>query len=88
MDGVLEQQAIVIGPTPPGTGVMNAGDLRGAGSTSPDEPLVGAVHADVDHRGAWLHHVGRDERRDADRGDEHVGVAGVPREVGCGSGRS
>ena len=36
-----------------------------------------------------LDHVGRDERRDADRGDEHVGVERVPRRGrACASGRA
>ena len=42
--------AIVIGPTPPGTGVIApATSLTASKSTSPTRPLVGAVGADVDH---------------------------------------
>ena len=41
--------AIVIGPTPPGTGVRKPGELGGAGLDVADEPVVGAVDADVDH---------------------------------------
>ena len=42
--------AIVIGPTPPGTGVIAPGDLLGRLEVDvPDQALVGAVGADVDH---------------------------------------
>ena len=75
--------AIVIGPTPPGTGVMQPGDARATASksTSPHEPVVGAVHADVDHRGARLDPVGADQPRHADGGDQHVGARADRRQV-------
>ena len=40
-----------------------------------DQPVVGAVHAHVDHHGARLDHVGRDELRPADGHDQDVGLA-------------
>ena len=43
--------AIVIGPTPPGTGVIRpARSARGVEVDVADEPVVGAVDPDVDHR--------------------------------------
>ena len=49
------RQAIVIGPTPPGTGVIApATSPTSSKSTSPSEAVVGAVHADVDDRRARL----------------------------------
>ena len=67
--------AIVIGPTPPGTGVIApATSLTGVEVDVADEPVVGAVGADVDHRRARLHHLGADQARRADRGDEDVGA--------------
>ena len=60
--------AIVIGPTPPGTGVIaRARAAADSKSTSPDEAVVGAVHADVDHGRARLDHVARDQARPARR---------------------
>ena len=42
--------AIVIGPTPPGTGVISRGALGGGVELDvADEAVVGAVDADVDH---------------------------------------
>ena len=81
--------AIVIGPTPPGTGVMYAARSAAPGSTSPKRPVLGAVHADVDHRRAGLHHVGADHVQLPDGGDEDVGVERVPLAGRrCASGRS
>ena len=56
--------AIVIGPTPPGTGVIAPATSRAASkSTSPHELAVGvAVDADVDHRGARLDPVAAHQR--------------------------
>ena len=51
--------AIVIGPTPPGTGVIARGDLRDRVEVDVARELaVGQpVDADVDHDRARLHHV-------------------------------
>jgi hypothetical protein len=51
--------AMVIGPTPPGTGVMLRGDLGARVEVHvPGELAVGQpVDAHVDHHGARLHHV-------------------------------
>ena len=50
--------ARVIGPTPPGTGVMARRALAGGREVDvPDQPGVGAVGPDVDHHGALAHHV-------------------------------
>ena len=81
--------AIVIGPTPPGTGVIAARDLAaGLEVDVADEPVVGAVRADVDHRGARTDHLGADQARLAGRGDEHLGpAADLRRGRRCGYGR-
>ena len=52
--------AIVIGPTPPGTGVIQPATSRDAGEVDVAAQLavVVAVHADVDDDGARLDHVG------------------------------
>ena len=53
------RNAIVIGPTPPGTGVIApATSLTASKSTSPAEAVLRAVHADVDDDRARLHPVG------------------------------
>ena len=55
------RQAIVIGPTPPGTGRDRAGDLDGLVEVDvADEAVVGAVDADVDHGRAGLDPVAAD----------------------------
>jgi hypothetical protein len=56
----ISSMVIVIGPTPPGTGVMcDATSLTPAKSTSPHSlPSLVAVDADVDHDRARLDHVG------------------------------
>ena len=70
------RQAIVIGPTPPGTGVIApATSLTASKSTSPQSTAVDAVHADVDHGRAGLDPVGADHPRAADGGDQDVGAA-------------
>ena len=46
-----------------------------------EEAVLGAVHADVDHGRAGLHHVGADHVQLPDGGDEDVGVERVPLEV-------
>ena len=68
--------AIVIGPTPPGTGVIRrATSSTPSKSTSPHELAVGvAVHADVDDHRAGLDHVAGDDVAPADRGDDDVGL--------------
>ena len=68
--------AIVIGPTPPGTGVISgARSARGFELYVAGEACVGAVHADVDDDGALLDPVALDQLGHADRGDQHVGAA-------------
>ena len=68
---------MVIGPTPPGTGVIHAGALlRRVEVDVAAELAVGQpVDADVDHDRARLDPVARDELRLADGGDEDVGLA-------------
>src|SRR6187397_3193707 len=46
-----------------------------------DKPVVGAVHADVDHRRALLDHLARDQARPAHRRDQHVRAAANGGEV-------
>ena len=68
--------AIVIGPTPPGTGVIAARDLGDRLEVDvAHEPVLGAVRADVDHGRARLDHVGR-----------RPGAARRPRRPGCRRG--
>ena len=74
--------AIVIGPTPPGTGVISAArSAAAAKSTSPTRPALGAVDADVDHVGALLDPVALHELGPPDGGDEDVGAAADRGEV-------
>ena len=51
--------AIVIGPTPPGTGVIAPRPRRRLEVDVADEAVVGPVDADVDHGRAGLDPVGR-----------------------------
>ena len=76
--------AIVIGPTPPGTGVIApATCATPAKSTSPQSlPARVAVHADVDHDRARLDHRRRQRVGAADGGDDDVGAARVLGEIG------
>ena len=74
--------AIVIGPTPPGTGVMSPATSNTAGSTSPDElAFLGAIDAHVDHGRTRLDHLRRHEPLPADSGHEDVGAPRVAREI-------
>ena len=78
------RQAIVIGPTPPGTGVIAlARSLTASKSTSPTSPPSSAVDADVDHDRARLDPVGADHPRPSDRGDQHVGACADRRQIAC-----
>ena len=72
------RQAIVIGPTPPGTGVRCEATSAAPGIDVADEPGLGPVDADVDHGRAGLDHVGRDDRCAPRRDHEDVGVERVP----------
>ncbi len=86
---------MVIGPTPPGTGVMApATSTAAAKSTSPTSRVLplragrDAVDADVDHGGAGLDPVALDEARPADRGDQDIGLPALARQIlGCANGR-
>ena len=74
------RQAIVIGPTPPGTGVTAPATSLASAATSPTirdlPPSPGnAVDADVDHGRARLDPVLADHLRPADRRDQNVGAA-------------
>ena len=70
--------ATVIGPTPPGTGVMNEARRSAAAySTSPTSVAADAIDADVDHDRAGLdpfaaHQLGAADRRDDDVGSAHL----------------
>ena len=73
---LASRQAIVIGPTPPGTGVIAPATCAAAGEVDvADEclPPRDAVDADVDHGRARLHPVAGDQPRPADRGHQDVG---------------
>ena len=74
---------MVIGPTPPGTGVIAAGDLERRGEVDVADDaglalaLVGgrhAVDADIDDGGAGLDPVALDHLRAADGGDDDIGL--------------
>ena len=74
--------AIVIGPTPPGTGVSSPAYVaHGVEVDVAAEALVEAVHADVDDRRAGLHRVGADQPWDADGSYQHVGAGADSRQV-------
>ena len=81
------RQATVIGPTPPGTGVIApATSAASANATSPTRRgsavrAVDAVDADVDHRGTGPDPVAADHLRPADRRDQDVGAAAFLRQV-------
>ena len=83
------RQAIVIGPTPPGTGVTAPSDpLDRVEVDVADQTVLAACGADVDHDRAGLDHVGADQLRRTDAGDEHVGACASPRRGrGCASGK-
>ena len=72
------RQAMVIGPTPPGTGVIARGDALGFGESDiADEPRfavgrVDAIDADIDDHGAGLQPVAPHQLGTADRDDENI----------------
>ena len=87
---------MVIGPTPPGTGVIAPATARRfrEGDVADDAGLAlaargrHAVDADVDHDGARLDPVAAHELRPADGGDEDVGAPADVRQVAaCANGR-
>ena len=93
------RHAIVIGPTPPGTGVIAPARSRASSNaTSPTSFVffasasagdVDAVHPDVDDDRARLDPVAADELRLADGDDEDVGLAADARRGrSCASARS
>ena len=75
---------MVIGPTPPGTGVIAAatsahravGDVADQAVALRLRGVVHPVDADVDDHRARPHHVRRHELGLADRRDEDVGARG------------
>jgi hypothetical protein len=83
LEVLASSMVMVIGPTPPGTGVMSeATSFAESKSTSPHKLSVRqAVDADVDDHRARLDHVAGDHLRLAHRGDEDVGAAGVEGQV-------
>ncbi len=67
--------AIVIGPTPPGTGRDRRSDLRrGLVVDIADQTVFEPVHADVDHHRPGFHGVGAKQARNPHRRDENVGT--------------
>ena len=74
--------ATVIGPTPPGTGVMQRRARARRELDVADELAVSdAVDADVDHDGAGLDPLAADQPGLADRRDHDVGAADLGGEV-------
>ena len=84
---LASRQAIVIGPTPPGTGVIApAISVTSAKATSPtmrDLPpsCRHPVDADVDHGGAGLDPIAPHHLRSSDRREQHVGAAADRRQI-------
>ncbi len=78
----------VIGPTPPGTGLIQPATFEGNAEGHVADGLglaVGAfdaADANVNHDGAGFDHFGGDQARDARGGDEDVGLARERREHG------
>jgi hypothetical protein len=80
--------AIVIGPTPPGTGVnAPAVDFHGIEIDIANE-LAGAqvlifdpVDADIDDSRAWLHPIRANHLRTTDCGNQNVGAAGQASDI-------
>ncbi len=84
------RQAIVIGPTPPGTGVIApATPAHSAKGDVAHQPAVRQpVDADIDHRRAGGDPVAADHLRPPDRGDQDLGAAALGGEIGaCGNAR-
>ena len=81
--------AIVIGPTPPGTGVRRPARSAASGATSPTRPSSVRVMPDVDHGRPSFTQSRAARGRHADRGDD-ARRRGRPRrrDRACASGRS
>jgi hypothetical protein len=79
----ISSMVIVIGPTPPGTGVMCEATSLDAVEIDVAAQLafVVAVHADVDHDRARLDHVGGHVLRRPTADHDDVGLAGVVAQV-------
>ena len=81
------RQAIVIGPTPPGTGVIAPATFAAsAKATSPTRRVLppspgDAVDADIDHGRARLDPVAAHHLRPADRGEQQIGAAADRRQI-------
>ena len=77
--------AMVMGPTPPGTGVMAAARAWALGkSTSPAEfVIIATIDTDVDDYCAWLEPFAFDGAAAADGGDDDVGGSAELGEVGA-----
>ena len=74
----------VMAPVPPGIGVIQPGHLgHGVEVDVADDAGLGAGDAHVEHGGAGLHEVGRDEPADAHRRHEDVGLAAHAGQVGA-----
>ena len=69
--------AIVIGPVPPGIGVRKPATSPTDGVDVAADPLIRAGQTDVEAGSAGLDHVGRDDARTPDGGDDDVGSADV-----------
>ena len=77
------RQAMVIGPVPPGIGVIQPATSATAAEVDvADDAGLRARHADVDDRGARLDVVGGDHAGLAGGADEDVGLATHRGEVG------
>ena len=68
---------MVIGPTPPGTGVRKAATSATSALDVPPHPGIRTGDADVHDRRALLDHVRGDHPGEADGGNEDVRVEGV-----------
>ena len=64
------RQVMVIGPTPPGTGVIT--EARGSTAELAGERVT--VDADIDYNSPWSYHIGSYKPRTADGDNENFGL--------------
>ena len=72
---LVSSRARVIGPTPPGLGLTQPATSATSRRDVPGDLAVDPADADVEHGGAGLDHVRRDDAGHAGRGDDDVGLA-------------
>jgi hypothetical protein len=71
---LYSSMVMVMGPTPPGTGVMAlALSFAASNSTSPTSFFSPTRFTDIDHYRPWLYPFPLDHLGAADGGDQHIG---------------